>query len=353
MDSFLKNDGDRRAEVAKGAIAQSRQDGPSGQLTTICQVRRTITGVTCFSAAPPMFLAPGFEERSIVTTLGAMAYGAPQPEVWPRPRSTQPLVFIHGFGGGSSSYEWSKVYPAFVGEGRVLAPDLPGWGRSEQPARTYQVADYIGAIAEFLAQTCDEPAIVVASSLSAAMAVQGAIAHPDHIKGLILVAPTGLADFGESSINPWLSQVLRVPLLDNGLYRSAIATAPGIQAFLTTRQFANPDRCFPEIVAAYLAAAQQPNAHHAALAFVRGDLSFDLAALMPRLTVPTAFLWGGAAQLPPIEVGRRLAALNPQAVQRFEVVDGAGLTPQLEQPTQTIRLIFRCLRAITAASSAG
>jgi pimeloyl-ACP methyl ester carboxylesterase len=47
------------------------------------------------------------------------------------------LVFFHGFGGGSSAYEWSKVYPAFATEYRILAPDLIGWGRSEHPPRNY------------------------------------------------------------------------------------------------------------------------------------------------------------------------------------------------------------------------
>lgn len=29
-------------------------------------------------------------------------------------RSKETLVFLHGFGGGSSAYKWSKVYPAFA-----------------------------------------------------------------------------------------------------------------------------------------------------------------------------------------------------------------------------------------------
>jgi len=33
------------------------------------------------------------------------------------------LVFLHGFGGGSSAYEWSKVYPAFAAEYRSAGLD--------------------------------------------------------------------------------------------------------------------------------------------------------------------------------------------------------------------------------------
>src|SRR5689334_11441902 len=98
-----------------------------------------------------MFLPPGFGERSIMTQLGRMVYYTAQGEPWEAQGTDtrETLVFLHGFGGGSSAYEWSKVYPAFAAEYRVLAPDLIGWGRSEHPARSYQVEDYITTITEF------------------------------------------------------------------------------------------------------------------------------------------------------------------------------------------------------------
>lgn len=45
-------------------------------------------------------------------------------------RERETLIFLHGFGGGSSAYEWSKVYPALAADYRIVAPDLIGWGRS-------------------------------------------------------------------------------------------------------------------------------------------------------------------------------------------------------------------------------
>ncbi len=52
-------------------------------------------------------------------------------------RSKEILVFLHGFGGGSSAYKWSKVYPVFVAKYQIVAPDLIGWGRSGLFARYY------------------------------------------------------------------------------------------------------------------------------------------------------------------------------------------------------------------------
>ncbi len=142
-----------------------------------------------------MFQPQGFEQQSIVTSLGKMAYytatGSPWQDGAIAKSDQETLVFLHGFGGGSSSYEWSKVYPAFAAEYRILAPDLMGWGRSEHPARNYKLEDYLTTIREFFQQTCTGPVTTIASSLTAALTIRVAIAHPDLFKSLILITPAG------------------------------------------------------------------------------------------------------------------------------------------------------------------
>ncbi len=302
----------------------------------------------------PAFIPPGFECRYQRVTLGTLAYRAAQPEAWPSPGAeTLPLVFFHGFGGGSSSYEWALVYPAFAGEYRVLAPDLPGWGESDHPARRYQPQDYEGAIAEFLTAQCPDGAIVVASSLTAALMVKVANAHPELVRGMILMAPSGLKDFGESRVAPWILQLVQVPVVDRWLYWGAIATEKGIAQFLRERQFVDPERITPEMVAAYFTSARQPGADHAALSFVRGDLSFDLAEHWPQLTVPTVMLWGAISQLTPPTLGDRLAALANPALRDFRILPDVGLTPQLEQPEVTIAEIYRALGTLAVGTGQG
>ncbi|ASC73146.1 Alpha/beta hydrolase [Halomicronema hongdechloris C2206] len=299
-----------------------------------------------------MFVPPDFDVRSVVTPLGTMAAVVPGPEVVQAADDRPLLVFLHGFGGGSSQYEWSLVYPAFTAAYRVIAADLLGWGASDHPARNYTLEDYLQSIRAFLAQVADgRPVTVVASSLTAAMIARLAKTHPEQFQALILVAPAGLSDFGEDYGNSLIAQLVRIPVLDRVLYASAIATEVGISNFLEQRQFANPSRVTPEMVKAYLKSATQPNAEYAALAFVRGNLCFDVAKDVATLTVPTVLLWGEQAQLTPVELGRRLAALNPEAIQALEVISAVGLTPQLEQPGVTIGLLYKWLPRLHAAGS--
>lgn len=300
-----------------------------------------------------MIEPPGVERHSVATSLGNMVYYTPSRDPWPAldSDSRPTLVFLHGFGGGSSAYEWSKVYPAFAHDYRVLAPDLIGWGRSHHPDRKYCPEDYVATILEFIEQTCPEPVAVVASSLTGAFTIRAAIERPELFASLILTAPAGLADFGES-YGSFVTQILGVPVLDRVLYSSLVANAGGIRNFLETRQFANPERVSEELVMAYLASAQQSTADRSALAFVRGDLSFDLARYLPELAVPTVFLWGSTAQFTSAEVGRRLANLNPTAVRAFVELPGVGLTPHLELPSVAIAYIRKYLNELTPTAAA-
>lgn len=296
-----------------------------------------------------MFQPLGFEQNSVTTSLGRMVYytAASQPWISDRPSDLETLVFLHGFGGGSSAYEWSKVYPAFASEYRIIAPDLIGWGRSAHPERNYQIEDYLTTIGEFLEQTCNGAVTVIASSLTAAFTIRLASDRPELFKSLIVTTPAGLSDFGEDYSRSLFAQIISTPILDRLLYSAGVATSNGIRSFLEQRQFAQPNRIYPEIVEAYLESAKQPNAEYAALAFVRGDLCFDLAAYIPKLTTPTAIIWGQKSQFTGPEIGRRFASMNPQAIKVFQQLEDVGLTPQLELPAVTIGLIRQFLPLLT------
>jgi pimeloyl-ACP methyl ester carboxylesterase len=278
-----------------------------------------------------------------------MVYYSPNRDPWPQPETDNrpTLIFLHGFGGGSSAYEWSKVYPAFACEYRVIAPDLIGWGRSQHPERNYTAEDYINTILEFIEGITQESALVVASSLTAALTIRAAILRPELFRALILTTPAGLSDFGEDYSRSTFAQIISIPVLDQILYTTGVATSGGIQSFLQSRQFAKAERVYPEIVQAYLQSAQQPNAQYAALSFVRGDLCFDLARYIGQLTTPTAILWGQKSQFTGLEIGKRLAALNPEYVKIFLEIPEVGLTPQLELPAVTIGLIKQILPQLT------
>uniref|UniRef100_A0A832M0Y8 Alpha/beta hydrolase n=1 Tax=Oscillatoriales cyanobacterium SpSt-402 TaxID=2282168 RepID=A0A832M0Y8_9CYAN len=282
----------------------------------------------------------GMGQQVIETTLGKIVVYTPVGDPWVLPSiDAQPLLFLHNFGGGASAYEWSKVYPAFINSYRVLVPDLLGWGQSDHPVRDYRVEDYLITVAELIEKTCTQPIIAIASSLTGAIVVRLAIQRPELFKALFLVCPSGFSDFGQDAGRRLPLQLIGTPLLDQLIYGLGAMSEVSVRNFLERFLFADRDRVSKEMVQAYLESATQPNAQYAALAFLRGDLYFDLANYLPQLTVPTAIAWGENAQFTNAELGERLARLNPTAVQLFVQIAEAGVLPHLEQAALMIGLL--------------
>jgi pimeloyl-ACP methyl ester carboxylesterase len=247
-----------------------------------------------------------------------------------------PLVFLHSLGGGSSAFEWSKVYPAFGASHRVIAPDLVGWGQSAHPVRHYRVQDYFTVITHLLEALADPPALVVATSLTAGVVIRLATQRPDLFKGLVLVSPSGNGDFGRDYRASLPALLAGTPGLDVLLYQLGAANELAVRSFLSTFLFANPSRITPDMVQAYLTCTQQPNAQYAALASLNGTISFDLSRYIGQLTIPTHMILGEKSRFTPPAVTRRLASLNPQAVQVVEAIPDAGVLPHLERPDLVI-----------------
>ncbi|PMB38185.1 alpha/beta hydrolase [Fischerella thermalis CCMEE 5319] len=291
------------------------------------------------------FQPPGFGHKTINTSLGSMVYYTQTAAPWcdVETEDLPPLIFLHSFGGGSSAYEWSKVYPAFAASHRILAPDLIGWGDSTHPVRDYQINDYLTTITEFIRHTCCPPVKVVASSLTAALMIRLAIAQPFLFQELYLVCPSGFDDFGQGAGRRLPLQVINTPLLDSLIYALGAENEIAVNNFLRSFLFAKPERVSPEIVEAYLFSAQQPNAKFAALAFLRGDLYFDLSLYIEQLNIPTVIFWGKEAQFTTVKLGQRLAKLNSRAIRDFHVIPYTGVLPHLEQPEVVIGLLQRYL----------
>ena len=106
------------------------------------------------------FHSAGFIQKPLTTDLGVMVYytNAETPAI-----GTPTLVFLHSLGGGSSAFEWCRVYPALADTYRVVAPDLIGWGQSSHPVRTYRVEDYFTMITQLLT-SLEGPRLVAATS---------------------------------------------------------------------------------------------------------------------------------------------------------------------------------------------
>ena len=97
-----------------------------------------------------------------------------------------PVLLLHGW--PTSSYLWRDVMPAIAEAGnRAIAPDLPGYGRSERdPDADHSHEAQARVVAALLDHLGVRGAAVLGHSIGAAVALRLAAARPDLAAMLIL-----------------------------------------------------------------------------------------------------------------------------------------------------------------------
>jgi pimeloyl-ACP methyl ester carboxylesterase len=100
---------------------------------------------------------------------------------------TTPIVLVHGL---SSSRTLKPLIRALGSRRPVYAPDLPGFGLSDQPIHPLDVPGLANALRRWLLDNKLAPAIVIGVSFGCQVAVDLAAAHPATVERLVLVGPT-------------------------------------------------------------------------------------------------------------------------------------------------------------------
>src|SRR5579863_5880003 len=130
----------------------------------------------------------GVESRSIVVGGHRMHYDASGPA------SGSAVVLVHGLGGHAE--DWANLAPLLARAGfRVYMPDLPGYGRSEQPADfSYSVPDEAAAIVGFLDAMGLKRVDLGGWSIGGWIVELIASQHADRVDRLMLFDAAGLSE---------------------------------------------------------------------------------------------------------------------------------------------------------------
>ncbi len=100
------------------------------------------------------------------------------------------VVLVHGLGGFAAS--WGPTMETLSRRATVLALDLPGFGRSAKPRARYGLDLFTTALDGFLEATGGGPVGLVGHSLGASVALSYAVARPERVERVALVAGSGL-----------------------------------------------------------------------------------------------------------------------------------------------------------------
>ncbi len=119
------------------------------------------------------------------------------------------IVLIHGLGGSRSN--WVSVIDAFTAYGRVIVPDLIGFGSTRLAGRSSAVNHQVAMIADLIEHVDAGAAILVGNSMGGLISLLTAARHPELVDRFVLVGaalPTA-----EPRITPATALRLGLPLL--------------------------------------------------------------------------------------------------------------------------------------------
>lgn len=251
------------------------------------------------------------------------------------------LLLIHGLGDEADT--WRHVFGPLAERYHVLAPDLPGFGRSD-PAPRYSLSAIGDALLALLDALRLPSATLLGSSLGALAAQALAVRAPERVAGLILVDGT-LA--GSAGSFRWATLRMALPIVGRRIY-TAYRNDPQA-AYESLRPFYADLEALPEADRQFL--YQRVNervwsdTQRAAYLGLFQSLAWSaplrqrrLLAAMARLSLPAHLIWGEHDHIWPVAAARALRQLQPQA--RLAVIPGAGHLPHQEQPAAFLEAVL-------------
>jgi 3-oxoadipate enol-lactonase/4-carboxymuconolactone decarboxylase len=239
--------------------------------------------------------------------------------------------------GGSRHWE---RFVDFFPDRDILAPELPGFGLSGNPAQDYSPSFFRESLLAFLDEQNVGLFSVVGNSLGGRLAVALAEAAPGRVAAAVLISPAGLTPPAT-----WLKALpkFRMPYEDGPDNVSPQAFRDLALAQMFSRPLDDP-RIAP------LARAERESHRGVSIgmfltasARCLTEMSRDVPdeGRLRAVTCVRGLIWGRHDRLILPEVGEALQRIWPAA--RYEVLEDSGHVPHLETPEVCAAAVRRCL----------
>jgi haloalkane dehalogenase len=93
-----------------------------------------------------------------------------------------PILFLHG--NPTSSYLWRNIIPHLTKQGRCIAPDLIGMGKSDKPDLAYRFVDHSRYVEGFIEALGLKSITLVIHDWGSALGFHYAMRHESNVKGI-------------------------------------------------------------------------------------------------------------------------------------------------------------------------
>ncbi len=234
------------------------------------------------------------------------------------------LLILHGWGASSES--WAALQQVLSKQGfRVIAIDLPGFGRSNPPAVAWGVQEYGDFIEQFVSAIGLEKFFLLGHSFGGQIAISFTVQHQELVKKLILAAPPGI----------------RRPPGFKEIMLSVISRAASV--FLWFVPSKNAREMLKKLGYRLIKRRDYIKAEGVMREVMQRVIREDLFSIFSQIRVPTLIVWGNDDKLVPVKDAYTLMREIPHSA--VEIILGAGHAPHLKTPEKLSQLVTKFLKA--------
>lgn len=242
-----------------------------------------------------------------------------------------PVLLVHGITQDSST--WEPLAAELAGDAALVAPDLPGHGRSDSPPGDHSLGAYASTLRD-LVLALELPSVTVGGhSLGGGVALQFAYQFPELVDRLVLVDSGGLG----RDVSPLLraAALPGAELVLSLLASGAVREAAGAVSRLLSRTGLRPGTDL-SAMSRGMAGLGDPEARRAFVRTVRAVIGVSGQAVSARdrlylaAYVPTLIVWGAGDRIIPL--GHGAAAHQAIAGSWLRVVEDGGHFPHVDAP---------------------
>ncbi len=250
----------------------------------------------------------------------------------PHVAAKPPLLLVNGLAEQPES--WFANLDAWRRHFDVHTPVLADYGgqtlhdriAARQPIDVDYLVDRLHAyVSSFVdSRSCD----LLANSMGGKVAVEFAVRHPQLVRRLVLLCPSGLA------------HVERLPVVD-GVRR-------GDAQSMIESVFCDHRNADPQLVAHYRDRLADRRWRTGLLRTIRGTMDHRVRQLLPQVRQPTLVVVGAQDQI--VDPVESLEAARQLPQGRVVVLDPCGHAPQIERAETVNRLVIAFLRECTSCA---
>jgi len=232
----------------------------------------------------------------------------------------KPILVLHGW--GSNSERWQKVGELLVKkEFKVVIPDLPGFGKSQEPLYSWGLNDYCGFIEKLVLTLKLEKFYLLGHSFGGAVAVKYSFQFPQKVEKLFLVSPACLRKKSlKKRLFFILSKILKIfsflpfyQKIRKGLYKFIIRKSDYLYAKGMMKDI-------------YLKIIKE-----------------DLSDILPFIKISTIIIWGEKDKIKPLKEAYLIKKKIKNS--KLEIIPNVGHNPHRESPEKLSEIIIQFIKS--------